>query len=222
MIMRTNPWLIFALLALAFPAWSQVNMATRPMSKGYRPAFTLLVDSLSKREIKKLLKDHLRDITGQRPRRKKGEYYVEHVFVRWADGPINLYADIEERGADRHEVMVWVETDSTFMQVKSREHPVYGWLHGIDYRSEVRAVELKVDSEEDRLKNLERERDHLLREQDRLERNIAEYERKLEDARQRLEQNKAEQLQYQERIAAQQATVQQVRRKMRTVEENRR
>ncbi len=217
-----NPWLILFLLAFALPARSQVNTATRPMSKGYRPAFTLLVDSLSKREIQKLLKEHLKDITGQRPRRKKGEYYVEDVFVSWADGPLNLYADIEERGADRHEVMVWIETDSNFMQVKSGEHPVYGWLHGIDYRSEVRAVELEIEGEEDRLKNLEREMDYLRREHDRLERNIADYERKLEEARQRLEENKAEQLQYQERIAAQQATVQQVRQKMSAVEENRR
>ena len=209
--------ILLAALAACGPAYGQVQELKQPMSEGFYPAFTIRLEGLTKKEMLALFKDQIKKFTGENPKRKKGEYLVDQVFVPWNPSPLRFFAVLDEEFDETHQVKVWLESPEGYLNSETHEkgaEAVINWLEELEYLSKGRTVELVVEQEQSTLQELEREYDLLLREHDRLERAIADYEQKLEEARQRLAENEQEQIDLQQEIENQKQSVKGVRTKL--------
>ncbi len=222
--MKTTFSLLIVFLAfLIAPAHAQtVDEGTATMSQGNENAFTLSTQGLETKDLEDVLKDFLKDYKGRKnPKydRRSAEYFVDDAEIEGASAnTIDIYARVNQTGNMSQEILVWFDLGGAYLSsADHRDAAEYlrtEWFPELDNRIYTRMVEIELDTEEDKLKDFNKEHDDLMKDQKKLENDIADYQDKIKQAEKDLEQNARQQEEILKVIAEQQAAVEAVKKKL--------
>jgi len=198
-----------------------VNEGNRAMTQGTNNAFIYTIDGLDDKEMEDVLKDYLKDFKSHRnPKysRRDNEFFVDDMEVdALSSNTIDVYARIEEQGDTRQDIIVWFDMGGVYLN--SKDHPdavrylEETWFPELGTMAYNRMVELELDEEEDKLKDLNKDFDRLQKEQRKLEDAIEDYKEKIKEAEQDLKDNAAAQQEMKKVIKEQEEIVKSVEKK---------
>ena len=173
-----NYLLLLTILFFSVSAFAQKNRPNevrKGMSLGVKEAFTVDIQNLDDKEVEKLLMDYLKEYKGRKnPKRdrKSGEIFTDDAEIpAFSANTIDIYATIEGKG-DNPTVVFWFDLGGAFLSEDA--HPdkmeaLSEWLYAFGRQTRARTIELELEAEEDRLKDLNKDFDKLLKEQEKLE-----------------------------------------------------
>ena len=195
--------------------------SNRAMTQGTHNAFMYAVEGLEDKEMEDVLKNYLKDFKSRRnPKysRRDNEFFVDDMELNAvSSNTIDVYAQIESRGDLKHDIIVWFDMGGAYLN--SQDHAEAAryleetWFPGLSTMSYNRMVEIELEAEEDKLKDLNKDFDRLQREQKKLEDDIEDYKQKVKKAEQDLKDNIAAQQEMEKVIKEQQEVVKSVGKK---------
>lgn len=224
--MRTSLFIIAILFLFPVLSFSQ-DLSTegkRVMSQGTQNSFSLLIDNLASKEVDKLWMDYLKNTKAKKPThdRKTDEYFADDAALpAISANTVDVYATIKERGENQVELVVWFDLGGAYLSTLDHADKVpaaQAWLGEFARLTRVRKVEIELEGEETKLKDLNKDFAKLQKEQENLQKAILEAEKKIEEAKKGLETNAASQKNRMKEIEDQQKMVEQVKEKLKKVE----
>lgn len=191
------------------------------MSKGTENAFTITLDNVSYKMVKKVWKDYVRSHfrSGLKYDRHEKEYVAERARVRQLTKfPINLISAIDDAGRNV-QFTLWVDLRGAY--VESQRDPkmaedVEFILRDFAVAVERAKIQERLDEEEKELRHLERDLRRLESAQARYHREIAAAEALIERMKENIVTNKTEQEEANEELQRQLELVEEVRRQLLT------
>lgn len=212
---------LILLLAPFFMAAQNLTETQRVMSQGTHTAFVYSVEGIDAKEMEDVLTDYLKEFKSRRnpkyDRRTKEFFLDDGEISELSRNTIDVYASIESKDKQQHDIVVWFDMGGSFLngkdhaaavvELQERWFPELGnWIYN-------RQVELELELEEDKLKEMNKAFDRLQRDQKKLEDDIAEYQQKIKEAEQDLKDNIAAQQEMEKVIKEQQEVVKSVEKK---------
>ena len=200
-----------------------INEVRKGMSMGVKEAFTVDVSSLTAKETEKVLMDYLKDVKakkGPKKDRKTKEIMVDDANLKnVSTNTVDIYATMDARG-DNSTVTFWFDLGGAFLSQEN--HPekmeaISEWLYDFSKAARVRTVELDLEAEENRLKEMNKEFDKLQKEQSKLEDEIIKAEETIARAKEDLRSNASQQDNSKQAIAEQERVIDQVKDKLKKV-----
>lgn len=219
-MIRFNITFILCLGAVALLA--QVKEGTRSMSQGNQNCFMLRVSDVNKKEVEKLWSNYQKDYKAKKPKRnrKTKEYFADNAKIKdVSDNTIDIYSVLEEDG-DHIQLAVWFDLGGAFLSSNThgkKANEAKDWLMGFDQKVKVKAVEIEMDFEEDKLKNMRKEMSKLEKEKENLLKDIEKYKQKIVDAEEAIKNNAIAQEQKTNAIFAQEKAIESVKDKMKKI-----
>ena len=191
------------------------------MTQGTHNAFIYSVEGLEEKETEDVLKNYLKDFKSHRnPKysRRDKEFFVDDMEITaLSANTVDVYAHIESRDDLRHDIIVWFDLGGAYLN--SQDHAEAAryledsWFPALGQMIYNRTVELELEAEEDKLKDLNKDFDRLQKEQRKLEDLIEDYKEKIKEAEQDLKDNAAAQQEIEKVIKEQQEVVKSVEKK---------
>lgn len=194
--MNTLKSYLFSLtfLALTVFAGSQVNAQVSTenasMSQGSHPAMVLELPGAESKMVEKMWTDYTKkELDGKTKKdRKSKEYQTLNVEIPGvsAGSAVDMYAKVNERG-NSSELMVWIGSNDGWINPKDlprRYVEAEKMLMRFGLEVSKAQIELMVEEEEDKLKDLEKELEKLRRDKEK-------YEKAIERAKAAIAENEA-------------------------------
>jgi len=213
--------LIFGLTANAQN--NRVEEVKKGMSLGVNEAFVVDYQGLDNREAEKVLMAYLKEYKGKstaKKDRKSKEILLDDASISaLSSNSIDLYAVLDSKG-EGGSVTFWFDLGGAFLSEenhKDKMEALSEWLYEFGKTTRARAIELEVEEEEKRLKDLNKDFDKLKREQEKLLKTIQNAQDAIAKAEKDLEDNASAQSNAQESIEAQQKTLENVKDKLKKV-----
>jgi hypothetical protein len=213
----------FALLTSLSAQRNGINEVKKGMSMGVKEAFSVNVSNLDTKETEKVLMDYLKDIKGKKgPKkdRKTKEILVDDAdFKAISNNTVDVYAVMDGKG-DNATVTFWFDLGGAFLSQEA--HPekmeaISDWLYNFSKNTKLRTVELELEAEEDRLKELNKDYDKLQKEQSKLEDSIQKAKEEIARAEEDLKSNAVEQDNSKRTISEQERVIEKVKDKLKKV-----
>lgn len=191
------------------------------MSRGTENAFTITLDDVRYKSVKKVWKDYVRSHfrSGLKYDRREKEYVAERARVRQLTNfPIHLIAVLDDVGKDV-QFTLWVDLRGAY--VESQRDPrmaeeVEFILRDFAVAVERAKIQERLDEEEKELRHLERDLRRLENARARYHREIAAAEALIERMQENIITNKTEQEEANEELQQQLELVEEVRRQLLT------
>lgn len=191
-----------------------VTESRQSMSLGNYPSFSMTVRNMDAKVVEDVWKEYLKDLRGASPKKKKSEYFVDDAKMRdLSDNTVDVFSTVESAGQDTR-IVVWFDLGGAFLNSEAHADKVpvaKKWLADFNQRIEIKRVELELEAEEGKLKDMTKEFDKLQKDQERLTKSIEDYKKKIEEAEAELVKNADAQKMQQDQMAAQQQVVERVK-----------
>lgn len=207
----------------AFAQKTKPNEVRKGMSLGVKEAFTVDIQNLDDKEVENLLIDYLKEYKGRKgPKRdrKSGEIFTDDAEIpAFSTNTIDIYAMIEGKG-NNSTVVFWFDLGGAFLSEDAHPEKMEAlseWLYEFGRQTRARTIELELEAEEDRLKDLNKDFDKLLKEQEKLEDTIEKAQQMIKDAEQGLKENAKEQDNSQATILEQKRLIDKIKDRLKKV-----
>jgi hypothetical protein len=219
--------IFFTLLTFVFLPFmlsaQNIQESPRTMSLGTKNSYYFNVDNLNAKEVEKQWNDFIKEANGKTKKdRKTNEVFADNVSLPTiSSNLVDVYATFTDKGNNNTEVVVWADLGGAFLSAQDhpeKVEPFRSWLNTFGRKTRVRKVEIEQETEEAKLKDLNKDYTRLQKDQDRLNKDIADYQQKLADAQKNLEINKAAQATRQQEVMNQQKVLDLVKEKLKRVE----
>ncbi len=166
------------------------------MSLGTQNALYIDVEGADKKIAEKAIQDLLKEYGKVKKNRKAKEYYAEDITIPAIAGsqPIDVYVKVDEMN-NQSRLYLWVYDGSSFISSVNHGDEIDGAESIMkDYFVKARrdAIKKEVDSEEDVLKDREKELKKLESKNESLHKDIAKWEKEIEDRKRKIEQAKVD------------------------------
>lgn len=221
--------LIFALSVLTAQAqgWGVVKETERMMSFGARPAFRIEFSNTDQDLVLDQWKTFVKkNFSGKLKKDKRsGEWTALEVKSGLlGNEPFNIYSTVEKQGDSGTALTAWFDLGSSFLNRRSdpgHTDDVAGALRTFYYDVRRAALGAEVKNEEKRTTELESQLKKLQRDNELLRKNIEAYKEKIKKAEADLLQNEKNQETTAVQIEKQRAAVEEARRRVDNVENER-
>lgn len=214
---------IFLFSYSAFAQKSNPREVRKGMSLGVKEAFTVDVVNLDDKEVEKLLIDYLKEYKGRKkPKRdrKNNEIFTDDAEIpALSSNTIDIYATVEGKG-DSPTVVFWFDLGGAFLskdQHGDKMEALSEWLYEFGRLTRSRTIELNLEAEEDRLKELNKDFDKLVKEQEKLEDTIEKAKQMIAEAEEGLKENAKDQSNSQTTILEQQRLIDNIKKQLKKV-----
>ncbi len=194
----------------------EIFEADRPMSLGLKPAQVVELPLKDSRSIEKMWDDYMKDNYGMKLKRnrKADEYYNTEAELLNIGGSeeIEFYSRVEEK-QDNCELAVWIYLKGGFLtetEFPAASKTLREILVQFENVVRIEKIQRALESEEDKLKDLDKELDNLRSDKEKYEKNIEKARQEIQENEQDIEQNLKEQKTMQKKRDQQQMVIQKV------------
>lgn len=197
----------------------------KAMSLGVNDAFTVAVENLDDKEVEKLVIDYLKEYKGRKnPKkdRRNNEIFTDDAKIpSLSSNTIDIYATVAGQGKGGISTVVfWFDLGGAFLSRTA--HPekmnaLSDWMYEFGRQARIRTIELNLEKEENRLKELNKEFDKLIKEQEKLEDTIEKAKKMIADAEAEIKENAKDQENSQTIILEQQKIIENIKKQLKKV-----
>jgi hypothetical protein len=195
----------------------------RPMSLGMKPAHVILLQMNDVRDIEKMWDDYMREMGIKMKRNRKADEYFSEESELYSIGKgntFNLYSRIQEQG-DGAEIMVWVDLGSEFLTTSDNPSESKGLteiLLGFEKEVRIEKVRRELESEEDRLKEMNKDLENLVSDNERFHENIEDAKKEIKENEKNIENNLKEQESSKKKIKEQKVLMEAIKKRMEAIQ----
>lgn len=212
--------LFLAFLFLANSISAQVREQTRAMSLGNESALVIRMPDVDAKLVEEVWQNYLKDAYRGKTKwnRKEKEWFTDDVSITAIGGSntVDLYTVIEQTGNDV-ELAMWCDLGGVFLSSAShrdRYEEAEEMLERFSMEVAKASVQVNLDQEEKKLKDLENEFQKLQKDNERLHKEIEKAEETIRKAREDISKNEKDQEAALKSIDTQKEAVEEVKKRL--------
>jgi len=176
-------------------AYGQIEEGSGQLSLGTQNAFIIEHDGASKKTVKKILENAIKEYGKVKYNRKAKEWNCLQCNVPGVSGPSNVYFKVEE-GRNQSTSYVYVDNGSQFINSENDEAAaarITSSLTSVMHDITRSVISKELEDEEDNLNDRNKEQEKLEKKNKDLHNDIEKYKQKIKDAEKAIERNLEEQ-----------------------------